>query len=203
MENLGPYIEALIFAADGPIMLEEIKYTLENTLDASIEIDIVTEVIDELKNKFSEGDFGIEVHEIAGGYQFLTKPAYHDAVGNYLKQITNKKLSRVAMETLAIIAYKQPVSKPEIEQIRGVNCDYAIQKLLDRELVTILGRSDHVGRPLIYGTSEKFMHYFGLKDMSDLPRLKEFAPPTNEIGEPAPLEEAVTDAFGQSSDESE
>lgn len=205
MENLGPYIEALIFAAENPIKLEEIKYALENTLDASIELDVVSEYVEAIQQKYLSEEFGIEIHEIAGGFQFLTKGAYHDAVGNYLKQITNKKLSRVAMETLAIIAYKQPVSKPELEKIRGVSCDYALQKLLDRELVSILGRSDSVGKPLVYGTSDKFMHYFGLKDLTDLPKLKEFAPPTSEIGEPAPIEEEVIEITGQSqySDESE
>lgn len=203
LENLQPYIEALIFAADQPIPPEEIKYCLENTLDASIDIEVIHEAVSELKQKFSADHFAIEISEIAGGYQFLTKGAYHHVIGNYLKQTTNKKLSRVALETLSIIAYKQPVSKPELEKIRGVNCDYALQKLLDKELVTILGRSDAVGKPLIYGTSDKFMHYFGLNDLTDLPKLKEFAPPASEIGGPAPLEMEADTAISPPNDESE
>jgi segregation and condensation protein B len=129
--------------------------------------------------------------EIAGGYQFLTKGAYHNTVGVYLKQTMKKRLSRSALETLSIIAYKQPVTKSELERIRGVNCDYAIQKLLEKELVAIQGRSDGPGRPLLYGTSDKFMDYFGLKSLDDLPKPKEFREPSNQIGEQAPIEEPI------------
>jgi segregation and condensation protein B len=102
-----------------------------------------------------------------------------------------KRLSRSALETLSIIAYKQPVTKSELERIRGVNCDYAIQKLLEKELVAIQGRSDGPGRPLLYGTSDKFMDYFGLKSLDDLPKPKEFREPSNQIGEQAPIEEPI------------
>jgi len=108
-----------------------------------------------------------------------------------LRQTTKKRLSRAAMETLSIIAYKQPVTKSEMEKIRGVSCDYAVQKLLEKELVDIKGRSDGPGKPLLYGTSEKFMDYFGLKNLGELPKPKDFKEPDSEIGEKAPIEEVV------------
>ena len=126
----------------------------------------------------------------------MTKGAYHGVIGTWLKQTTKKRLSQAAIETLSIIAYKQPVSKTEIEQIRGVSSDYSLQKLLEKELVSITGRSDGPGRPLLYGTSIKFMDYFGLKDLSDLPRPKDFKDPDQEIGERAPIEEAFSSDSG-------
>jgi segregation and condensation protein B len=100
-----------------------------------------------------------------------------------LKQQSKKRLSTSAMETLSIIAYKQPISKPEVENIRGVNCDYAIQKLLDKGLIEIQGKSDSVGRPMLYGTSPKFMEYFGINDLTELPTPKDFTNEVNSIGE--------------------
>jgi len=122
----------------------------------------------------------------------VTKSAYHHIAGHYLKQLTKRRLSKVALETLSIIAYKQPVSRAEIEQIRGVNADYAIDKLLEKELIEIAGRSSGPGKPLLYTTSGKFMDYFGLRSMEDLPQLKEFIAASEEIGEPPALEEIVT-----------
>ena len=135
-----------------------------------------------LKKRYSGEQYAFEVVEIAGGYQFLTKGAYHSTVGMYLKQTTQKKLSQSALETLSIIAYKQPVSKNELELIRGVSCDYAIQKLLEKELVSIEGRAETPGRPLLYGTSAKFMDYFGIKSLNDLPKPKDFKEPESEVG---------------------
>ena len=189
MDNLVIYIESLVFASDSPITREEIRYALENCFDTQITPEAVDDAVEGLKEKFNDDQFAIEVNEIAGGLQFLTKPAYHHVIGSHLKQITKKRLSRVALETLAIIAYKQPVTRSELERIRGVNCDYAIQKLLDKELITLDGRSDGPGRPLLYSTSEKFMDYLGLKDLKDLPKLKDFHQVDNSIGEPAPVEE--------------
>ena len=165
------------------------------TLEASFEIKLKEEdllmAIEALKAKYQTDDFAIEIVEISEGFQFLTKGAYHPIVGQYLKLTTRKRLSRAALETLSIIAYKQPVSKGEVEKIRGVSCDYAVQKLLEKELVSIIGRSDGPGRPLLYGTSDKFMDYFGLKSVADLPKPKEFKEPDNSIGEQAPIEESI------------
>lgn len=182
MENLDKYIESLIFASEQPIKIEEIKYVIENTFDTTISYSELDESIDALKEKYNSDEYSFEITEISNGYSFITKAAYHNVVGQYLKALTNKKLSRASLETLAIIAYKQPITKPEIEEIRGVNCDYSIQKLLEKNLVEIKGRDDGPGRPLIYITSEKFMDYFGLKSIKDLPGLKDFENNENSVG---------------------
>ncbi len=191
LEQLAQHIEALIFAADSPVSLEDIRSCLEETFGLQFSMPEIEAAIGQVKSRYSQEDFAIEVVEIAGGFQFMSKGAFHPIVGTWLKQTTKKRLSQAAIETLAVIAYKQPVSKSEIEQIRGVNCDYSLQKLLEKELVSITGRSDAPGRPLLYGTSVKFMDYFGLKNLSDLPKLKDFKEPESEIGERAPIEEGM------------
>lgn len=130
----------------------------------------------------------MELMHISGGYQFMTKVEYSALIQAHLKNTHRKKLSKAAMETLAVIAYKQPVTKPEIELIRGVGCDYQIQKLLEKEYVAIVGRADTAGKPMLYGTSEKFMDHFGLGSMADLPTLKEMVTSDSEIGEGDPIE---------------
>lgn len=187
IQNLSLHIESLIFAAEKPISAQNITSVLEETLELILNPNDVAEAIELVKSKFASDDFSIEVIEISGGLSFMTKGAYHLTIANYLKQTTNKKLSKAAMETLSIIAYKQPVSKSEIEHIRGVNCDYAVQKLLDKELIEIKGRSESVGKPLLYGTSDKFFDYFGLNGTGDLPKLKDFEMAENEIGTPEDL----------------
>ena len=145
------------------------------------EIDI-DNALDRIIERYRSDDFSFEVVQSGGGFQYLTKPAYQSSIGIFLKQQSKRRLSTSALETLSIIAYKQPITKAEIEQIRGVNCDYSVQKLLEKNLVEITGKSDSVGRPLIYGTSEKFMDYFGINDLSELPSPKDFAGEDNEIG---------------------
>ncbi len=191
MDFLLPHIESLIFTADEPIRLDEIRKTLEESFGNSFPDEELLSAIHQLKERYEEDNFSFEIAEINEGYCFLTKPAFHNTVGVYLKQTTKKRLSRTALETLSIIAYKQPMTKSDVEKIRGVNCDYAMQKLLEKELVTIIGRSDGPGRPLLYGTAEKFMDYFGLKSLKDLPQPKDFKEPDSEIGEQAPIEEDV------------
>lgn len=142
----------------------------------------VTEAIVQIQAKYEDERYPFQVIKSGGGYQFLTKPAYQASISILLKQQSKKRLSTSALETLAIIAYKQPVTKSQMEQIRGVNCDYSVQKLLEKELVEIKGKSEQVGRPLLYGTSEKFMDYFGINDLKDLPTPKDFATEENEIG---------------------
>lgn len=189
MDYLEQHIESLIFTADQPLPLSEIKATLETLFETIFNPEDLLNAIDQLKLKYQQEQFSFEITEAAGGYQFLTKGAYHKTVGQLLKRTNKKKLSRAALETLSIVAYKQPVSKSELESIRGVGCDYAIQKLLEKELVSIVGRSEGPGRPLLYGTSTKFMEYFGLNSIKDLPKLKEFQEPDEQIGEQAPIEE--------------
>lgn len=191
MDKLVLYIESLVFAAAMPINRKDIRYALENSFEVKIPEEDIDLALEELRSKYQSEDFAIEVVEIAEGFQFLTKPAYHHVIGTYLKQVTHRRLSRVALETLAIIAYKQPVTKSELEQIRGVNCDYAIQKLLEKDLIEISGRSQSAGRPLTYVTSEKFMDYFGLKNIGDLPKLKELQSAENVIGSEESIEELI------------
>ena len=183
MEFLTQHIESLIFTTEHPITLAEIKSVLNASFETDFADDDILRGIEELKNRYAEPTFSFDIVEISNGYQFLTKGAYHGTVGTFLKQTTKKRLSQAALETLSIIAYKQPISKTEIEQIRGVSCDYAMQKLLEKELVAILGRSDAPGRPLVYGTSDKFMDYFGIKSLRDLPKPKDFKEVENQIGE--------------------
>lgn len=182
MQHLERHIEALIFASEQPIQLAEIKASLDATFETEFPTETILEAVELLKTRYAEEAFAIEPIHIAGGYQFLTKAAYHHVVGNYLRQSAKKRLSQAALETLSIIAYKQPTSKGEVEQIRGVNCDYSIQKLLEKELIEIKGRSEGPGRPLLYGTSPKFMNYFGINTLNDLPRPKDFKEPESEIG---------------------
>ena len=193
MEFLKQHVEAIIFASPQSVPVSEIKSVLDESFEAEFSEEAILDLITQSRQQYSQPAYAFELVEIAGGWQFLTKGAYHNSVSTHLKQTTKKRLSRSALETLSIIAYKQPVSKTEMENIRGVNCDYALQKLLEKELVSIVGRSDGPGRPLLYGTSEKFMDYFGLKSLKDLPVPKEFKMPDNEIGEQAPIEENIDD----------
>ena len=191
MERLAQHIESLIFSTDQPVTLQEIKSCLEEVMEVSFTEEELLEAIGRLKERYEQDDYAFSINEIAEGYQFLTKPAFHNTVGAYLRQTTRRRLSRAALETLSIIAYKQPVTKTEMERIRGVSCDYSIQKLLEKELVAIVGRDEGPGRPLLYGTSDKFMDYFGLKSLRDLPKPKEFKESDFMIGEQAPIEEDV------------
>ena len=151
--------------------------------EAEIPAAHVDEAIDQLMEKYQADEFSFQLQYSGGGYQFLTKPAYQTSIGILLRQQSQKRLSTAQLETLAIIAYKQPVTKGDIEQIRGVNSDYSVQKLLEKELVEIKGKSEGLGRPLIYGTSGKFMEYFGINALSELPQPKDFSQPDNQIGE--------------------
>lgn len=165
------------------ITLKEIKICLDETFETSFKKEDLEEVIHKLMDRYQQEQFAIELLEVSSGYKFMSKGMYHKTVSTFLKQTTSKKLSRAALETLSIIAYRQPVIKSELEQIRGVSCDYSIQKLLEKELVEISGRSEGPGRPLLYSTSEKFMDYFNLRSIEDLPKLKEIQIPGNTIGE--------------------
>ena len=191
MEQIIQHIEALAFATDLPVTIDEIHACLEQALELPIEKEAIEEALQQLAARYQSEDHAFELVEIAGGYHFMTKGAYHHTVAVYLRQSTRKRLSQAAMETLSIIAYRQPISKSELERIRGVNCDYSMQKLLEKELVSIVGRSEGPGRPLLYGTSEKFMDYFGLKSLKDLPQPKDFKFSEEEIGEQAPIEESI------------
>ena len=172
-----PHIEALIFASEKPLAVTEIVELLNNAL-AFIEDRSTPEqvevAISAIVEKYRSEFYAFGLVESGGGWQFLTKPEYHKTIAQLNGDRFLKKLSVASIETLSIIAYKQPVTKSEIELIRGVNCDYAIQKLLEKELIVISGRrEDAVGKPLVYVTSKNFMDYFGINSADDLPKIKE------------------------------
>ncbi|WP_460538046.1 SMC-Scp complex subunit ScpB [Echinicola sediminis] len=182
MEFLHRHIEALIFCSPSPLGISEIQKCLTEMFESEVPTEHIEEAIKELAEKYQNDEFSFALEHLGNGYQFLTKPAYQTSISILLKQQSTKRLSTAQMETLSIIAYKQPVTKTEVEQIRGVNCDYSIQKLLEKELVTIKGKSDSIGRPLLYGTSDKFMEYFGINSLKDLPQPKDFNQEENQIG---------------------
>ncbi|MBK8427765.1 MAG: SMC-Scp complex subunit ScpB [Lewinellaceae bacterium] len=194
MEFLKQHIEALIFAAPQAIALEDIKSVLDESMQNDVALSDIQGLIAQTQEQYRQEAYAFELVEIAGGYQFLTKGAYHNTVAIHLKQTTKKRLSQAALETLALIAYKQPVIKSELEEIRGVSCDYALQKLLEKELVFIAGRSDGPGRPLLYGTTDKFMDYLGINNIQDLPKPKDFKEIENTVGETPTLEESPTES---------
>ncbi|MGY3211120.1 SMC-Scp complex subunit ScpB [Mucilaginibacter sp. HD30] len=183
MEQPELYIEALIFASEQSIRIEEIMYCLQTVFERDYTTEEVSGYINSIELKYKENNTAIELVNINNGYQFLTKKTYHPIINLLQLQRAKKKLSQAALETLAVVAYKQPVTKTEIEQIRGVNCDYSIQKLLEKELISIAGKSDTVGKPLLYSTSGQFMDYFGINSINELPHLKELADNSSIIGE--------------------
>jgi segregation and condensation protein B len=190
VDFLQNHIEALIFCSPSPIKLIDIKACLSEMFGADIPEDDITGAIQRLEDKFKADEFSFQLFKTGGGYQFLTKPAYQSSIGILLKQQSKKRLSTSAMETLSIIAYKQPISKTEIENIRGVNCDYAVQKLLDKGLIEITGKAETIGRPMLYGTTPKFMEYFGINELTELPTPKDFSTSdVNTIGENTDLKE--------------
>lgn len=182
MDFLQNHVESIVFCATEPVKAEEIRLVMSEMFEAEVQIEDIEAALDTLLEKYQSDTYPFQVFRIAGGYQFLTKPAYQTSLGIFLKQKSKKRLSTSALEVMAIIAYKQPITKGQIEDIRGVNCDYAVQKLLDKELIEIKGKSDGVGRPLLYGTSKKFMEYFGINSLNELPSPKDFAALENTIG---------------------
>ena len=178
------YIEALIFASDNSLRLEEIIICLHATLEKDVQDEEVLQAIENIKQRYNEQSSALELVKIAGGYQFLTRQEMLPIVNQLHIQKSKKKLSQSALETLSIIAYRQPITKLEIEQIRGVNCDYTIQKLLDKDLISIAGKAEGPGRPLLYNLSQYFLDYFGINSITDLPQLKDIEETSDsEIGE--------------------
>jgi segregation and condensation protein B len=182
LSNLIPHIEALIFASDKPLTASEITELLNSAFGFVDEADKMTEeqvdvALQGIIEKYSSEFYPFDVRHSGGGWQFLTKKEYHKTVAQLNGEKFLKRLSAAALETLAIIAYKQPVTKGEIEIIRGVSADYTIQKLLEKELIVITGRNEELpGHPLVYATSKSFMDYFGINSPEDLPKIKEVLP---------------------------
>ncbi len=177
LSQIIPHIEALIFASDKPLINIELVDLLNNALgfiENRATIEQVDAAIEGIYEKYNSEFYAFELMHSGGGWQFLTKKEYHKTVAQLNGDKFLKRLSTAALETLAIIAYKQPIAKSEMEAIRGVNCDYAVQKLLEKDLVIISGRNeDAVGKPLIYNTSKSFMDYFGINSTADLPKISE------------------------------
>ena len=169
MQYLLNHIESLIFCSPSPISTKEIEKVLSELFGTDVPTKDIEEAIEVLQHRYEKADFAIEIKAIAGGFQFLTKSEFQSSVSLLLIQRAKRKLSKSAIETLALIAYKQPITKSKLEAIRGVSCDYAVQKLLEKELLVIKGKDKTPGRPILYGTSDKFMHYFGINSLDDLP----------------------------------
>lgn len=177
LKSLRLHAEALIFASDRPLTLDALYDYLSNITEEPLTIVQVEWCINAIKNIYSENTYAFELVFYGGGYQFLTKKQYQETIIQLNADKHIKKLSQSAMETLAIIAYKQPITKGEIEYIRGVSSDYSVQKLLEKELIVITGRNEQViGKPLLYATSKYFMDYLGINSPSELPLLKEINP---------------------------
>jgi len=185
MENPELYIEALIFSSEQSIRIEEIIYCLQLVFERDFSREEISAYLNNITTKYHDQNLAIELVNVANGYQFLTKKEYHAVINLLQLQRSKKKLSPAALETLAIIAYKQQVTKLEIEQIRGVNSEYSIQKLLEKDLITIAGKSETVGRPILYSPSQQFMDYFGINSLSELPQIKDFIDNSSSIGEQA------------------
>jgi len=170
--ELKPILESLIFVSDAPVRLETLMEILRESSKEAI-----LEEIHRIRKEYEEESKGLELVEVAGGYQFRTKPKWAEWI-HRLKKAKAVKLSRSALETLAIVAYRQPIIRPEIEEIRGVDSGWVLRTLLEKGLIKIMGRKDLPGRPIVYGTSKAFLELFNLNTLSDLPNLKEVAPPS-------------------------
>jgi segregation and condensation protein B len=175
--DLIPHIEALVFASDKPLTSPEITDLVNSAfgfMEDKVEAEQVDAALEGIIEKYASEFYPFEVRQSGGGWQFLTKKDYHKTVAQLNGEKFLKRLSAAALETLAIIAYKQPVTKGEIESIRGVSSDYAVQKLLEKELIIITGRNEKLpGHPLVYATSKNFMDYFGINSPEDLPKIRE------------------------------
>lgn len=161
-------IEALIFVSEEPLSAKTMAEVLREDRE------VVEAAVAELAKEFNGRNGGLQLRELAGGWQFATRPEYHEHVRAYLKSRPSAKLSIASLETLAVIAYKQPVTVPEILEIRGVQSPSSIKTLLDKKLIVAKGRKETVGRPMMYGTSKDFLIQFGLKDLGELPSMEDF-----------------------------
>jgi segregation and condensation protein B len=168
--NLSALLEAIVYLASEPVSFEAIHKALPEVDPAEIQ-----QTLDQLVEQYRNAEHGIEIREVAGGYRFSTKPEHHEVLKHFLKsQIPPTRLSLAALETLAVIAYRQPVTVPEIQDIRGVHATSVIKTLLDKKLITTAGRKDVLGRPILYKTTKEFLVHFGLKEISELPSMEEF-----------------------------
>ncbi len=183
MNEIIRHIEAILFASSEPVRASEIMQWLKIALAIDITKKETQDFIQKIQEKYADEDFVMRLIKVNNGYQFVTKESYHETLQHVFAQREKKKISQSALETLAIIAYRQPVTKLDVEQIRGVDSDYTIRKLLEKRLIKITGKAATIGKPLLYGTSDEFMKYFGLNKVSDLPTLKDMSTTENSIGD--------------------
>ena len=177
MENLKPIVESLLFVADTPLTVDRLK-----AIVVEAEAGDIRQALNELRQEYQQRQGGFDLHEVAGGYQFRSRSIYNDWIKRLIAP-SPVRLSKAALETLAIIAYKQPVIRSDVEHIRGVDCGGVLRVLLERQLIRVLGRREIPGRPLIYATTKKFLEVFDLKDLKDLPSPKEIESFGQAIGE--------------------
>jgi|SRR5437588_5692020 len=203
--SLKAKVEAIIYAAEEPVTLEQIAGALKDSLEQSEDANAastqeqVRAAIQQLTEEYAAADRGMEIRSVASGYRMATKPEHHDAVRAFAKNLKPPiRLSLQALETLAVIAYKQPVTGPEISEIRGVDCSGVLATLMDRKLITTGGRKAVVGRPILYKTTKEFLLRFGLNDLGELPSVEEFEKLASESLEQRGLfaQEAIPDATG-------
>lgn len=171
-DNIKSHIEAMIFTTDKPVSAAFIADMINMYGQTEISAETVESIVVELNTAYQHIHAAFSIREVSGGYKLLSNPEYDGLLSFIDNNSSRKKLSRAALETLSIIVYRQPVTKAYIESIRGVNSDYAVQKLLEKGLAKILGQSDEPGRPLLYGAGESFLEHFGLKDFENLPKFK-------------------------------
>ncbi len=173
--NIQLAIEAILFAAEKPLTLKDLEAIFQHSslIHCRVQKQQIEQNLKLIEEKYQNLDYPVILKSVNGGYQLFTKAEYYDVVRIATLHKERKKLSKTALETLSIIAYKQPITKSEIEHIRGVNSDYAIQKLLELQLIEIAGRSDLPGKPLLYRTSDSFFEYFKINSINDLPKLNE------------------------------
>lgn len=190
-----PHIEALIFASDKPLSTAELTELVNNALgflEDRVAVAQTEAALEAIAEKYASEFYAFEVVQSGGGWQFLTKKEFHKTIAQLNGDKFLKRLSPASLETLAIIAYKQPVTKGEIESIRGVSSDYAVQKLLEKELIVIAGRNEKLpGHPLLYATSRNFMDYFGINSSDDLPTIKEVL--AEQLVEPTAVKDSLSE----------
>jgi segregation and condensation protein B len=175
MIEMQAIMEAIIYVADDPVKIEHFKEVFPDE-----SFDKIEQALENLVEAFNSRSGGMLIREMAGGYRMTTRPEHHEQIRSYLKTKPSARLSMAALETLAVVAYKQPVTLAEILAIRGKKSGSALRTLLEKRLVAIAGRKPVVGRPILYGTSKEFLIHFGLKSLADLPTLEEFAQIANE-----------------------
>ena len=168
--NLKSAVEAMLFASEKPLVIDQLRKALNN-----LEGNEIRKILEELRTEYEQSNRGLRIVEVAGGFQMITSPDFAPFLKKLFKSRNTERLSKPALETLAIIAYKQPLTRVEIETLRNVNVDGVIKSLVDKNLIRITGRKKVAGRPFVYGTTRQFLEYFGLKSLDELPKMEEFS----------------------------